>query len=160
YAALRYFNASGAAEDGSIGEDHNPETHLIPLVLQVALGQRDEVLVFGEDYPTPHGTCIRDYIHVDDLRRAHIAPLEKLARPVAAARGRTEREGVDPSRRLAGQKRPGKGGPRRAGDPPVRAAAPSPHRQQLNWTPKHVGIDPIVASAWKWHQAHPKGYGD
>jgi UDP-glucose-4-epimerase GalE len=166
YAALRYFNASGAAEDGSIGEDHDPETHLIPLVLQVALGQRDEVLVFGDDYPTPDGTCIRDYIHVDDLGRAHIAALERLAPGVAlklnlgTGAGASVKEVVDACRRVTGHKIPTRVVERRAGDPPALVADASLARTTLDWTPKFVGIEPIVASAWQWHKAHPKGYGD
>ena len=128
FAALRYFNASGAAEDGSIGEDHDPETHLIPLVLQVALGQRDEVLVFGDDYPTPDGTCIRDYIHVDDLGRAHIAALERLQPGVAlklnlgTGAGASVMEVIDACRRVTGHAIPARVVPRRAGDPPALVA--------------------------------------
>ena len=167
YAALRYFNASGAAEDGSIGEDHDPETHLIPLVLQVALGQRDEVLVFGDDYPTPDGTCIRDYIHVDDLGRAHIAALERLEPGVGAEaqprhRRRRERDGSDrrlPPRDGAQDSAPASSTAARA----IRRRwwpTPSLARKTLDWTPKFVGIEPIVASAWQWHKAHPNGYDD
>lgn len=166
YAALRYFNASGAAEDGSIGEDHDPETHLIPLILQVALGQRDEVLIFGDDYPTPDGTCIRDYIHVDDLGRAHIAALERLEPGVAfrlnlgTGAGASVKEVVEACRRVTGHKIPARVVPRREGDPPALVADASLARKTLSWTPKFVGIEPIVASAWAWHQAHSKGYGD
>jgi len=166
YAALRYFNASGAAEDGSIGEDHTPETHLIPLVLQVALGQRDEVLLFGDDYPTPDGTCIRDYIHVDDLGRAHIAALERLGPGVefklnlGTGAGASVQEVVEACRRVTGHKIPTRTVERRAGDPPVLVADASLARKTLDWTPKFVGIEPIVQSAWRWHQAHPDGYDD
>jgi UDP-glucose-4-epimerase GalE len=166
YAALRYFNASGAAKDGSIGEDHDPETHLIPLVLQVALGQRDEVLIFGDDYPTPDGTCIRDYVHVDDLGRAHIAALERLQPGVAlklnlgTGAGASVKEVVQACRRVTGHKIPARVVPRREGDPPALVADASLARQTLNWMPQHVGIEPIVASAWAWHKAHPKGYAD
>jgi UDP-glucose-4-epimerase GalE len=166
YAALRYFNASGAAEDGSIGEDHDPETHLIPLVLQVALGQRKEVLVFGDDYPTPDGTCIRDYIHVDDLGRAHIAALEQL-KPgselklnLGTGAGASVQEVIEAARRVTGHSIPARVVERRPGDPPALVADASLARKALNWTPKYVGIEPIVASAWKWHRAHPNGYGD
>jgi UDP-glucose-4-epimerase GalE len=166
FAALRYFNASGAAEDGSIGEDHDPETHLIPLVLQVALGQRDEVLVFGDDYPTPDGTCIRDYIHVDDLGRAHIAALEKLAPGVAlklnlgTGQGASVKEVVDACRKVTGHAIPARVVPRREGDPPALVADATTAREALGWQPKHVGIEPIVASAWAWHKEHPNGYDD
>ena len=166
YAALRYFNASGAAEDGSIGEDHDPETHLIPLVLQVALGQRKEVLVFGDDYPTPDGTCIRDYIHVDDLGRAHIAALERLAPGVAfklnlgTGAGASVKEVIDAARKATGRDIPYRIVERRAGDPPALVADASAARKALGWTPKYVGIEPIVASAWQWHSQRPKGYED
>ncbi len=165
YAALRYFNASGAADDGSIGEDHKPETHLIPLVLQVALGQREEVLVFGDDYPTPDGTCIRDYIHVDDLGRAHIAALERLKSGVGlklnlgTGAGASVMEVIDAARRATGHKIPHRIVPRRPGDPPELVADASLARKTLRWTPKYVGIEPIVASAWQWHKTHPHGYG-
>ncbi len=166
YAALRYFNASGAAEDGSIGEDHDPETHLIPLVLAVALGQRDEVLVFGDDYPTSDGTCVRDYIHVDDLGRAHIAALERLKPGVelklnlGTGAGASVAEVAEACRRVTGHKIPARVVDRRAGDPPALVADPSLARKTLDWTPKFVGIEPIVASAWQWHKAHPNGYDD
>jgi UDP-glucose 4-epimerase len=166
YAALRYFNASGAAEDGSIGEDHKPETHLIPLILQVALGQRDEITVFGDDYPTPDGTCIRDYIHVDDLGRAHIAALERLESRselklnLGTGEGASVMEVIDAARRVTGHPIPHRVVPRRPGDPPRLVADASLARKTLDWTPKYVGIEPIVASAWQWHQAHPNGFGD
>lgn len=166
YAALRYFNASGAAADGSIGEDHDPETHLIPLVLQVALGQRAEVLVFGDDYPTPDGTCIRDYIHVDDLAAAHLAALERLAPGVelklnlGTGAGASVREVIEACRRVTGHAIPERIVARRPGDPPMLVADASLARRLLAWEPQYVGIEPIVASAWKWHQAHPQGYGD
>jgi len=166
YAALRYFNAAGAAEDASIGEDHDPETHLIPLVLQVALGQRDEALVYGDNYATPDGTCIRDYIHVDDLGAAHIAALERLE-PGAELKlnlgtgaGASVMEVIEAARRVTGHKIPHRVVERRPGDPPMLVADASLARKTLGWTPKYVGIEPIVASAWRWHKAHPRGYGD
>jgi UDP-glucose 4-epimerase len=166
YAALRYFNASGAAEDGSIGEDHKPETHLIPLILQVALGQRDEITVFGDDYPTPDGTCIRDYIHVDDLGRAHIAALERLQSGselklnLGTGEGASVMEVIDAARRVTGQPIPHRVVPRRPGDPPRLVADASLARKTLDWTPNYVGIEPIVASAWQWHKTHLNGYED
>jgi UDP-glucose 4-epimerase len=166
YAALRYFNASGAAEDGSIGEDHDPETHLIPLVLQVALGKRDEALIFGDDYDTPDGTCIRDYIHVDDLGLAHIAALEKLEPGMelklnlGTGTGASVAEVIDACRRVTGHEIPTRVVERRAGDPPSLVADASQARKTLIWSPKHVGIEPIVRSAWQWHKAHPNGYDD
>jgi UDP-glucose-4-epimerase GalE len=164
YAALRYFNAAGAAEDGSIGEDHKPETHLIPLILQVALDQRDEVLVFGDDYATPDGTCIRDYIHVDDLGRAHISALERLEPRVelklnlGTGAGASVMEVIEAARRVTGHKIPHRVVPRRPGDPPQLVADARLARKTLDWTPKYVGIEPIVASAWQWHKTHPNGY--
>src|SRR5687768_15145477 len=151
YAALRYFNAAGAAEDGSIGEDHKPETHLIPLVLQVALGQRDEVLVFGDDYPTPDGTCIRDYIHVDDLARAHIGALERLESGsqlklnLGTGAGASVMEVIEAARRVTGHPIPHRIVPRRPGDPPRLVADAGLARKTLDWTPKYIGIEPIVA---------------
>jgi UDP-glucose 4-epimerase len=166
YAALRYFNAAGAAEDGSIGEDHDPESHLIPLVLDVALGKRDEATVFGDDYPTPDGTCIRDYIHVDDLATAHLAALERL-KPgselklnLGTGAGASVMQVIEACRRATGHPIPAKIVGRRAGDPPALVADASLARKTLGWTPRHVGIEPIVESAWRWHQSHPNGYGD
>jgi UDP-glucose 4-epimerase len=164
FAALRYFNASGAAEDGTIGEDHKPETHLIPLILQVALGQRQEITVFGDDYPTPDGTCVRDYIHVDDLATAHLAALERLQPGrglklnLGTGAGASVMEVIDACRRETGHAIPHKVAPRRAGDPAELVADASLARKTLDWTPKYVGIEPIVKSAWKWHQSHPNGY--
>jgi UDP-glucose-4-epimerase GalE len=166
YAALRYFNASGAAADGSIGEDHTPETHLIPLILEVALGQRKEILVYGNDYPTPDGTCIRDYIHVDDLATAHMAALERLQPGVelklnlGTGAGASVMEVIEAARRVTGHEIPVRFVERRAGDPPALVADASLARKTLNWMPKYVGIEPIVASAWQWHKTHPHGYGD
>jgi UDP-glucose 4-epimerase len=165
-AALRYFNAAGAAPDGSIGEDHDPETHLIPLVLQAAAGQRPAIQVFGTDYPTPDGTCVRDYIHVDDLAEAHLLALEKLSPGVAlqlnlgTGRGYSVREVIRVSEEVTGRKVPVQEGPRRAGDPPVLVAAADRARRELNWTPHYAELKPIVETAWNWHRAHPKGYDD
>ena len=166
YAALRYFNASGAADDGSIGEDHDPETHLIPLVLQVALGQREDILVFGDDYPTPDGTCIRDYIHVDDLATAHIRAMERLEEGtglclnLGTGEGASVLEVIEACRKATGHDIPARVVERRPGDPPRLVADASLARRQLEWTPKFVGIGPIVETAWQWHQANPKGYDD
>ncbi len=166
YAALRYFNASGAAADGSIGEDHDPETHLIPLILQVALGQRDDVEVFGTDYPTPDGTCIRDYIHVDDLAAAHLAALEKLQPGMAlklnlgTGHGASVKEVVDVCRAVTGHAIPTREVARREGDPPALVADPSAAKRVLGWEVKYKDLRPIVESAWAWHRKHPSGYGD
>jgi UDP-glucose-4-epimerase GalE len=166
YAALRYFNASGAAADGTIGEDHDPETHLIPLVLQVALGQREHAEIFGSDYPTPDGTCVRDYIHVDDLATAHLLALEKLDEGSAlklnlgTGRGVSVQEVVDICRVVTGHKIPAKAAPRRAGDPPELVADPSLAKQSLGWEARYKDIRETIESAWRWHKGHPHGYGD
>jgi UDP-glucose-4-epimerase GalE len=165
YAALRYFNAAGAADDGSLGEDHDPETHLIPIILQVAQGKRKHVEIFGNDYPTPDGTCIRDYIHVDDLGSAHLAALEKLCDGtelklnLGTGHGVSVQEAIDCCREVTGREIAAKVAPRRAGDPPELVADASLARKELGWEPKHKTIRPIVESAWRWFQSHPDGYG-
>jgi UDP-glucose 4-epimerase len=164
YAALRYFNAAGASPDGDLGEDHDPETHLIPLLLQVALGQRSNITVFGDDYPTPDGTCIRDYIHVDDLASAHLAALERLQAGqglklnLGTGRGHSVREVIDACRRVTGHAIPSVVGPRRAGDPPELVADSRRAQHLLHWQPQYTDIDAIVATAWHWHFSHPHGY--
>ncbi|WP_149499093.1 UDP-glucose 4-epimerase GalE [Roseiconus lacunae] len=164
YAALRYFNAAGARPDGTIGEDHDPETHLIPIVLQVALGQRKHITVFGDDYATPDGTCIRDYIHVDDLGAAHLAALERLEPGkgicvnLGTGRGTSVREIIDACRDVTGHAIPEVMGERRAGDPPELVADASLAKKWLDWTPKYTDVRQIVETAWRWHQNHPNGY--
>ncbi len=164
YAALRYFNASGASPDGDIGEDHTPESHLIPIVLQVALGQRKDVTIFGDDYPTPDGTCIRDYVHVNDLGRAHLAALDRLMPGVGlqlnlgTGRGHSVREVIEACRKVTGHAIPTVMGARRAGDPPELIADPSRAKKQLGWQPRFVEIADIVETAWAWHRSHPNGY--
>jgi UDP-glucose 4-epimerase len=166
YAALRYFNAAGASPAGDLGEDHDPESHLIPIVLQVALGQRDEISIFGDDYPTPDGTCIRDYIHVDDLGEAHVLALEKLQPGermklnLGTGRGHSVREVIEACRRVTGHAIPEKIGERRPGDPPELVADSSLAQATLNWKPQYLAIEPIVETAWNWHRQHPNGYGD
>ena len=166
YAALRYFNASGASVDSPIGEDHKPETHLIPLVLQVALGQRDNIKVFGDDYATPDGTCIRDYIHVDDLASAHVAALEKLQPSTAlklnlgTGNGASVMEVVEACRRVTGHPIPVVVEGRREGDPPELVANASQANEILGWQPQYTDIESIVATAWRWHESHPNGYDD
>jgi UDP-glucose 4-epimerase len=166
YAALRYFNAAGASPSGDIGEDHEPETHLIPLILQVALGQRSHITIFGDDYPTPDGTCVRDYIHVDDLGSAHLAALERL-NPGEGIRvnlgtgiGQSVREVIDACQRVTGVEIPVQIGARRPGDPPVLVADPSLARQTLDWQPKYTDIAETISTAWNWHRTHPQGYDD
>ncbi|WP_165250871.1 UDP-glucose 4-epimerase GalE [Paludisphaera soli] len=165
YAALRYFNAAGASADGDLGEDHDPETHLIPLVLQVAQGRREHITIFGDRLPTPDGTCIRDYIHVDDLASAHISALEKL-RPgtefrcnLGTGRGTSVKEVIEACREVTGHAIPAVVAPPREGDPPALVADAGLARRELGWTPRFTSIGPIVESAWKWHQSHPDGYG-
>ena len=166
YAALRYFNASGAAAESPIGEDHDPETHLIPVVLQVALGQRESINIFGDDYPTPDGTCVRDYIHVDDLATAHVAALEKLGPGaqlklnLGTGNGASVLEVIEACRKVTGHAIPAEIVARREGDPPQLVADPSKAKEVLGWEAKHKDIEAIVASAWGWHEAHPHGYGD
>jgi UDP-glucose 4-epimerase len=166
YAALRYFNAAGASPDGTIGEDHDPETHLIPLVLEVALGRRPHIEVFGTDYPTPDGTCIRDYIHVDDLAEAHLRALEAL-RPgkglcynLGTGRGYSVREVVRTAEEVTGKPVAVKEGPRRPGDPPVLVASSEKAQRELAWRPRYTELRPIVETAWNWHRNHPRGYAD
>src|SRR5438105_3255903 len=166
YAALRYFNAAGAAPDGSIGEDHHPETHLIPLVLQTALGQRPHIELFGNDYPTPDGTCIRDYIHVDDLADAHLRALERiepgkgLCLNLGTGRGHSNREVIQTAERVTGKAISVKDGPRRPGDPPELVAAADKARTMLGWKPRYPDLDMIIETAWNWHRNHPRGYAD
>jgi len=164
--ALRYFNACGAASDGSIGEDHDPETHLIPIVLQVALGQREKVTIFGRDYDTPDGTCIRDYIHVEDLATAHrlaieaIEPGVALALNVGTGVGNSVRAIIDAAGRVTGRRIAAEEGARRPGDPPRLVADARRIRAALGWEPAYTKIEDIVASAWRWHESHPNGFGD
>jgi UDP-glucose 4-epimerase len=162
--ALRYFNASGAAADGSIGEDHNPEVHLIPIVLQVALGQRADVKVFGTDYPTPDGTCIRDYIHVEDLAAAHVAAVEGC-RPgqaeafnVGTGNGVSVREIITAARAITGHAIPTVETDRRPGDPPALFANADRIRSRFSWTARYQDVRETIETAWRWHRAHPRGF--
>jgi UDP-glucose 4-epimerase len=165
YAALRYFNAAGAHSSGNIGEDHEPETHLIPLVLQAALGLRPHIEIYGTDYPTPDGTCIRDYIHVDDLAEAHLLALLKL-KPgdglkfnLGIGRGYSVREVIRTCEEESRRKVKVVEGPRRPGDPPSLVAASEQAQCELGWRPRYTDLRSIVATAWRWHRAHPHGYG-
>jgi UDP-glucose-4-epimerase GalE len=166
FVALRYFNAAGAADDAAIGEDHEPESHLIPNVLKVALGQREHVKLFGTDYETPDGTCIRDYIHVEDLADAHVLAIEVVhpgeQRFYNAGTGRraSVRELIEIARSVTGHAIPVVETSRRPGDVPVLCADSSLIRRELDWTPRHADLGDIVASAWAWHRAHPRGFGD
>jgi UDP-glucose 4-epimerase len=163
YAALRYFNAAGAT--AKRGEDHEPETHLIPLVLQVALGQREQIQVYGNDYPTRDGTCVRDYIHVLDLAQAHILALRALdddsrTYNLGNGRGYTVREVIETAREVTGHPIPAVNGPRRPGDPSELVAGSGKLRRELGWQPHYADLRDIVQSAWDWHRANPHGYGD
>ena len=164
FCALRYFNAAGAAADGTIGEDHTPETHLIPIVFQAATGKRPHVEIFGTDYPTADGTCVRDYVHVDDLAAAHVlalsklAPGAKLAYNVGIGRGYSVREVIRTAGEVTGRTVPVKEGARRAGDPPALVARADKIRAELGWAPKYDNLKAIIETAWRWHRAHPNGY--
>lgn len=163
FTALRYFNVAGSALDGSIGEDHNPETHIIPLVLQAALGERDHITVFGTDYDTPDGTCIRDYIHVEDLCEAHILAMESQRQGqrysnLGIGHGYSVKDVIESAERVTGKPIPIKYGDRRAGDPPMLYANADKIRTELGWEPKLADLDTAVESAWRWMQANPTGY--
>lgn len=164
YAALRYFNAAGASPQGDLGEDHQPESHLIPLVLQVALGQRAALTIFGDDYPTADGTCIRDYVHVDDLATAHLAALQQIhdSGPfelnLGTGRGASVLEVLEACRRITGHPIPAQVGPRRPGDPAELVADSRLAQQQLDWQPQYKQIEPIIETAWRWHRTHPRGF--
>lgn len=161
YAVLRYFNAAGASE--RCGEDHSPESHLIPIILQVALGQREKLDIFGNDYPTPDGTCVRDYVHVIDLASAHILALGSLDRGsctynLGNGLGFSVGEVVDVARKVTGHPIPVVMSPRRVGDPAELVASSDAIRRDLGWQPQHAKLEDIVASAWEWHRHHPNGY--
>ena len=159
--SLRYFNVAGAS--GELGEDHEPETHLIPLVLEAAAGKRDHISVFGTDYPTRDGTCVRDYIHVEDLGDAHLLALDAIAPGthrvinLGTGDGYTVREVIEAARRVTGREIELREEPRRPGDSPELVAAPALAREELGWAPRR-GLDAMIADAWAWHQAHPRGY--
>ncbi|MGA3301307.1 MAG: UDP-glucose 4-epimerase GalE [Candidatus Acidiferrales bacterium] len=162
YACLRYFNAAGAA--GGQGEDHHPESHLIPLTLQVALGQRKELSIYGTDYPTADGTCVRDYVHVSDLASAHVLVLQalkekdKLIYNLGNGHGFSVREVIETARRVTGQAIPALETPRRPGDPAVLVASAEKIKKELGWQPEYASLEAIVRSAWDWRRAHPAGY--
>lgn len=167
YVALRYFNVAGAKADASIGEDHDPETHLVPIILQVALGQRDSLKIFGDDYATPDGTCIRDYVQVEDLIAAHILALEYLkagnpsdAFNLGSNDGYSVKEMLEAARAVTGKEIPAEVVPRRAGDPAQLVAASEKARNILGWEPAYTDIKDIIRTAWNWHVSHPHGYED
>ncbi|WP_413476378.1 UDP-glucose 4-epimerase GalE [Latilactobacillus fuchuensis] len=167
FVALRYFNVAGAKADGSIGEDHHPETHLLPIVLQVAAGDRDELSIFGDDYDTPDGTNVRDYVHVLDLADAHILAFKYLAAGngsnafnLGSSTGFSNMEIVKAARKVTGKAIPTQIAPRRAGDPSTLIAASDKARGTLGWQPKYDNIEAIIETAWNWHLSHPAGYAD
>ncbi|MUG64452.1 UDP-glucose 4-epimerase GalE [Paenibacillus campinasensis] len=167
YVSLRYFNAAGSHASGKIGEDHRPESHLIPLVLQTALKQRSHISVFGEDYDTPDGTCIRDYIHVSDLADAHLRAVDYLRRGeqsnvfnLGNGLGFSVKEVIETSKQVTGVDIPVVVEARRAGDPAVLVASSEKARTVLGWNPVRVKLEDIIESAWRWHSSHPNGYGD
>ncbi|MDO4355830.1 MAG: UDP-glucose 4-epimerase GalE [Clostridia bacterium] len=165
YVSLRYFNACGAHVSGQIGEAHNPESHLIPLILQVPNGKREFIGVFGDDYPTKDGTCVRDYIHVTDLAQAHIRAMDYLMAGgesnifnLGNGVGFTVNEVIETARKVTGHPIPAKVSPRRAGDPAQLIASSDKARTVLGWKPEHDSLEEIIATAWNWHKNHPNGY--
>lgn len=167
FVALRYFNVAGAAPDGTIGEDHGPETHLVPIILQVAQGKRKELSIFGDDYNTPDGTNVRDYVHVMDLADAHILAIKYLeagnksnAFNLGSSTGFSNKQMLEAAREVTGKPIPAKMAPRRPGDPDSLVAASDKARTILGWKPKYDDVHDIIATAWKWHSTHPKGYDD
>lgn len=167
FVSLRYFNVAGARSTGEIGEDHNPETHLIPVVLETALGKREKITIFGDDYPTKDGTCIRDYIHVEDLIDAHILALDYLKNGgqsdifnLGSSQGFSVKEIVEMAREVTGKEIRAEIGPRRAGDPSILIASSEKAKKILGWKPSRTNIEQIIKDAWNWHSTHPNGYED
>lgn len=167
YTALRYFNAAGAHESGKIGEDHKPETHLIPLILEVALGKREKIMIFGDDYNTEDGTCLRDYIHVMDLAEAHLLAVDRLKKGgdsrifnLGNGKGFSVKEVIEVTKRVTGREINAEVAPRRAGDPAVLIASSQKAVEELGWKPKYNSLETIIETAWNWHLNHPKGYED
>ncbi len=166
FAALRYFNACGAGHNGTLGEDHRPESHLIPLTIQAAMGQRPDIRVYGTNYPTPDGTCIRDYIHVDDLCRAHLLALNRLDEHaelvynLGNGQGYSVRQVVETVKRVSGRNFKVVEAPPRPGDPPVLTSDATRARNELGWRTEKPDLEEMVETAWKWHVEHPNGYSD
>lgn len=165
FVSLRYFNACGAHPNGRIGEAHNPETHLIPLILQVPNGKREYISIFGNDYDTKDGTCVRDYIHVNDLAQAHILAMKYLCDGndsnifnLGNGVGFTVKEVVETARKVTGHPIPAKEEPRRAGDPSMLIASSAKAREVLGWNPQYADLETIIDTAWNWHKSHPNGY--
>jgi len=167
YTVLRYFNVAGAHVEADIGEDHHPETHLIPVILQVALGTRGQIKIFGDDYDTPDGTCIRDYIHVTDLVSAHLLAIDKLRNGgesntynLGNGNGFSVKEVIETARKVTGHEIPAEIAPRRGGDPAKLVASSEKAINELGWKPRFNSLEQIIETAWKWHQNHPNGYED
>ncbi|ASN04156.1 UDP-glucose 4-epimerase GalE [Virgibacillus necropolis] len=167
YVSLRYFNVAGARESAEIGEDHRPETHLVPIILQAALGQRSQITVFGEDYDTSDGTCIRDYVHVEDLIKAHLLALDYLKNDgvsdifnLGSNQGFSVKEMIETARTVTGKEIPVESGERRAGDPGVLIASSEKAKRVLGWKPSRTSITTIMQDAWNWHTTRPNGYGE
>lgn len=167
FVALRYFNVAGAKPDGSLGEDHHPETHLVPIILEVAAGKRDQLTIFGDDYDTDDGTCVRDYVHVEDLAMAHILAVSYLENGnpsrsfnLGSSTGFSNLQMLQAARKVTGQAIPMVMGPRRAGDPGTLVAASKEAREILNWQPEYDDVEKIIQTAWNWYQQHPNGYED
>ncbi len=166
YATLRYFNACGAGNNASLGEDHRPESHLIPLAIQTALGKRGEIRIYGTDYPTPDGTCIRDYIHIDDLCTAHLLSLNKLDEKkelvynLGNSKGHSVKEVIEAVKKVSGKDFKVTNAARRAGDSPILTSDASKARGELGWKPKFDNLESIIKTAWEWHNKHPDGYPD
>ncbi|MDO5038485.1 UDP-glucose 4-epimerase GalE [Clostridium sp.] len=165
YTTLRYFNAAGAHINGKIGEDHSPETHLIPLILSVALGKREKIMIFGDDYDTEDGSCVRDYIHVSDLASAHSLALERLMNGgesriynLGNGTGFSVKEMIEIARKVTNHPIPAEVAPRRAGDPAVLIASSDKAVKELNWKPKFNSVETIIETAWNWHKNHPNGF--
>ena len=165
YTALRYFNAAGAHISSKIGEDHRPESHLIPIILQVALGQREKIMIFGDDYKTEDGTCVRDYVHVTDLASAHLLAVKRLRRGedsitcnLGNGQGVSVQQVIDVTRKVTGVNIKAEMAPRRAGDPAVLIASSDKAKKILGWEPKYASLETIIETAWKWHKSHPEGY--
>ena len=166
YATLRYFNAAGAGKNGSLGEDHRPESHLIPLTIAAAMGKRESIKIYGSDYPTPDGTCIRDYIHVEDLCSAHLLALKKLDSSkkliynLGSGKGYSVREVIEAVKKVSGKNFRVAEAPRRPGDPPILTADASKAVKELGWKTKIAELGKIVETAWRWHTSRPAGYED
>lgn len=166
YATLRYFNAAGTGNNEKLGEDHHPESHLIPLIIQAALGKRTDIKIYGTDYPTPDGTCVRDYIHIEDLCRAHLLALEKLndnselIYNLGNGKGFSVRQVIDTVKEVSGKDFKVVETDRRPGDPPILIADAKKARNKLGWQPQIPQLEKIVSTAWNWHNKYPNGYQD